>query len=67
MAMQRFPTTEAELAELIRACRTVHCALGSGDLLWDDTQPLPEAVLKLGEMRGVYPPAQTCNDLTPGD
>lgn len=51
MAIQRFPTTETELSQLIKSCRQVHCELG-GALLWDDTKPMPEAVCKLAKMRG---------------
>ena len=51
MTIQRFPTTEAELSALIKSCQHVHCELG-GALLWDDTKPMPEAVLKLAKMRG---------------
>lgn len=51
MAIQRFLTTEAELAALIKSCQHVHCELG-GALLWDDAKPMPEAVLKLAKMRG---------------
>ena len=51
MTIQRFPTTEAELSALINSCKHVHCELG-GALLWDDSKPMPEAVLKLGKMRG---------------
>ena len=51
MTIQRFPTTEAELSALIKSCKHVHCDL-CGALMWDDAKPMPEAVLKLGKMRG---------------
>lgn len=53
MAIERFPTTEHELAELLRTCKTVHCVLGTGALIWDTSKPMPEAVRQLGLMRGV--------------
>lgn len=53
MAIEKFPTTEKELAELIRTCDQVHCELGTGALIWDTSKPMPRAVRQLGLMRGV--------------
>lgn len=69
MTMHRFPVTEAELSKLVRTCGYVHCCYGTGDLLWDDTKPIPEAVVKLGEMRGgnLAIPAQKAQPQPSGD
>ena len=69
MTTHRFPVTEAELSKLIRTCGYVHCSFGTGDLLWDDTKPIPEAVVKLGEMRGdkLAIPAQKAQPQPSGD
>lgn len=57
----RIPLMEGELEELIRRTATsphlqrghVHCALGSGDLIWNKGEPVPWAVKELAKMRGV--------------
>ena len=52
---QTIELAEGELATLIRECGQVDVAFGPGwvGLRWDDSQPMPEAVERLGLMRGV--------------
>jgi hypothetical protein len=49
------PVDEGELATLIRDCKFVELAFGVGGcaLKWTDGTPMPEAVERLGLMRGV--------------
>lgn len=51
---QYIPVSEKELATLIRECRQVNVTLGPrSSLIWREDEPMPEAVERLGYMRGV--------------
>lgn len=49
------PLGEGELAELIKTGLHLHCAFGIGGaaLIWEPDTPMPEAVRRLGLIRGV--------------
>lgn len=49
------PVSERELAELLRAGCRLDLAFGTGGsaLKWTDNEPMPEAVKRLGAMRGI--------------
>jgi hypothetical protein len=53
MTIQKFKVSHEELEFLISACQTVHCDYLTGDLIWDTSKPIPEAVKKLGIYRGL--------------
>lgn len=51
MTTCRMSTSVEELATLIQTCDSVKCEIGTGNLIWDDADSPPEAVLKLRKMR----------------
>lgn len=53
MTIQKFDVSHSELEYLIQNCEEVHCEFLTGKLIWDTSKSIPDAVYKLGLLRGI--------------